>query len=56
MTKAGAQRALATKGVEKDTAAMVAIVEARHPDQLPADATDVRQWIEDARAALQRPT
>lgn len=56
MRKAGAQRALAERGVEKDTAAMVAIVEDGDPDRLPADATGVRRWIADARTAISRLT
>lgn len=37
---------------EKDTAAMVAVVEVANLDQLPTDATSLRLWLDRARAAL----
>ncbi len=53
LSKAGAQSRLTETGVpSKDTAAMVAAVEAASVDAVPRDAEGLRTWLEDAKVAL----
>lgn len=52
LRKAGAQRKLKDKGIDKDTSRMTQEVSVSDLARLPADATSLRSWISKARDVL----